>query len=120
MLLIMKLQVKTETRVPKVIRSSNGRLRKPDLSGFRSKRGNSFEKETELSSHGREKYATNVSLVSSLYDSQSRREKLSRQLETAGVTLQPGVPAGNSRNAIYFTSGEKEELYNGGCNSSPA
>jgi hypothetical protein len=39
--------------------------------------------ETESSSHGREKYISDVSLVGNLYDGQSRREKLPEQSEKA-------------------------------------
>ena len=87
---LKKRQVKIETRVPKV--TNTGRLKDRGLPLSRSKRTCSFEKETESSSRGREKHITNVSLVSIPCDDQSRREKLSKKLEIAKVTLQPRVP----------------------------
>ena len=87
---VKKRQVKTETRVPKV--TNTGRLKDRGLPLSPSKRARSFEKETELSSSGMEKHITNVSQVGIPCDSQSRREKLSRKLEIAKVTLQPRVP----------------------------
>jgi hypothetical protein len=52
------------------------------VSGLPTRKSRKIQ-ETESSSHGREKYISNVSLVGNPYDDQSRREKLPEQSEKA-------------------------------------